>query len=120
MGRGRVGVAVKCVLCNGLESEWVDANDVLRDGCQKCENGWVGGVKCTDCRGSGWMVEGPVENVLGGKFSPGVLNRLRTLGNLDVKLLGDPQYRHRDGGVGGPVLAFRGDHGIKGFMVGVM
>lgn len=104
MGLGRVGDGVHRVLCRDEDGdpEWA----------------WAGGAKCHQCNGTGWEEEYPhVDRIDGAAFSPGYMNRLRTLGGLDYRILslGDDRRVHPRGNA--EVLLVRGDGGVRGMLM---
>lgn len=102
MATGRVGEGVHRAL-----STDEDGDDVYR---------WVGGTKCGYCNGTGWDESFSHHERLGnGVFAPGYMQRLRTLGGLDYRVIEcGPRYCKES-----YVLLVRGDGGIKGMLMGI-
>jgi hypothetical protein len=114
-GKGRIGSGV--VLCPACEGEdW--CKDIRIEGVNAeqhpdCASGWIGGAKCETCNGSGHHRNvGTMSLVQGRIFGTGYLNKLRTLGEVETRIIDAPQ---KDAGV----MVFRfGDSG-RGFLMGI-
>lgn len=81
--------------------------------CIRCEDSeWIGGRACSVCE-RGEITDGSVEGVGCGRFSPAYMSRLRTLGELDVKVITD---KDANGDLAN-ILLFRGEHGVRGMLM---
>ncbi len=115
MATGKIGNVRRCSC--GPESEWIDygATDgpEVRDGCEVCRTGWLGDRECKRCE-FGWIeTEAFRESVCGMSFCPSLMSRVRTLGNLDVKVI---ESRNTYG----PMLLFRGENNLRGMLMGLV
>lgn len=117
-GKGRTGEKVViCPVCDG--EDWCCYMRDTGGGHLECCNGFVGGDKCGTCNGKGFHRNvGPLSSVQGEVFGTGYLNKIRTLGEVEVKVFA----KLCDGLVSRvprPCLAFRfGDEG-RGFLMGI-
>ena len=115
-GTGRIGPHVRQCDCDPL-AEYTDHSKGyprILDGCPQCQpSGWIGGVKCTACGGSGWL-EGDerfVEQFQGVKFNPHYIARVRTLGEVDCRVIHG--VRDTENASDLDVLLFRGADGLR-------
>lgn len=118
-GTGRLGSGiVVCPICNG--EEWCIS--VRTDSMSKefkleqhpdCVSGWIGGVKCETCNGKGYHGKvGTLSLVQGRVFSTGYLNKIRTLGEVETKIIDAPK---KSAGV----MVFRFGESGRGFLMGI-
>lgn len=115
MGIGLIGTQfTACDHCAG-DGEVLSDDSIQIVQCSKCVGGRTGGIKCGRCD-SGWIYDETFCEIVGGrKFAPHYMERIRTLGPIDVLSI---DGRTADGSTG-PMLLFRGDHGIRGMLMGV-
>lgn len=117
LGLGRTGPNVRrCPDCDG-DSEWFNDDGKMHDGCEKCRCCWIGGPICGKCKGEGYLTENIAESIGGFNFSPAMVGRIRTLGELDVKVIESPANYHW---TASGLMLFRGDHGIRGMLMGLV
>ena len=121
-GIGRTGDVRRCDKCNGYLDVWYDDTaGTSRGGCHKCHEGWVGGVECLRCHGTRHETEGPPlsETIHGYPFCPAQMQMLRTLGELDIRVIDESELPLRKHGNSGGVLLFRGAGGVRGLLMGL-
>ena len=110
-GVGRTGNFVECQCFHADPETGV---------CLDCkDSGFRGGIECPVCDGTSCVQEDYCYEIDGEPFAPHMLARIKTLGDLEVKVLHEyPEYstghRQRHG-----IALFRGDHGIRGMLMGM-
>lgn len=109
-GYGIVGERTRCLNCDGDEYWW--DRDFIKS-CGKCVDGWTGKRCEAGCQNGSINY---VENLAGFTFGADYMNRLRTLGELDYRII------NVESGIephGGHVLLVRGVEGIRGMLCGI-
>lgn len=119
----------QCAICRGvgvLGSNLIECDECQGSGtfypdnyewtgrsrpCPKCVYGYIGGVKCSACD-QGYTDF--VEEIGGYNFDPLWIFAIRTLGPVDIHILGDIESPYER--VGG-MLFFRGDGDVRGMLM---
>lgn len=86
-GRGRVGPGVVPCFCDNHETYMVDG-DAIEWRCGECiGNSWKGGSACSVCSGTGTCQTSSFEIISGTVFDGASVNRIRTLGPVDIRIV---------------------------------
>lgn len=112
-GIGQVGGVIrKCRTCGG---DW-DADGIGPE-CPDCFKGFVGGTKCPDCKGGKFQDDDQAYDIRVGdsRFCAGYIARIKTIGDVDVKVVPVGPLNNQDG----DILLFRGDNGVRGMLMGL-
>lgn len=86
--------------------------------CYDCrDHGYCGGDVCSVCSGAVWVSD-YMYKVNGLDFAPEMIARIKTLGDLDVKVLRkEDEWSIRKGHHG--ICLFRGANGVRGMLMGL-